>query len=281
MLILCSGPDTFHARKKARELVAAFRQKHDPTGYSTEMIDSSVGAQRAVPLLLAKIGAPSLFASKRMIRCDGLLDMLKIVEVRQLAKRLAGDQESTIILSVEHEPPAEKVLKEFVGIKLVHYHAHLLTGAKFVAAVIQRAREMSVSESLAREVAKRTDGDMWLAEQELQKAFAHPHTEFVQAMNESGTVFDSADAYLVQRVGWRERVASFPDESMVSILATQSRTFARVRDGETMGVHPYVARKFSSIKLSDVDARRRFLGTLRSLYAARQFATEEESQTLL
>lgn len=276
MLILCSGPDTYHARKKARELVAAFRQKHDPTGYSTEVMASS-----DLMALLAKLGAPSLFAAKRLIRCDGLLDSLKIAEVRQLVKRLEGDQESTIILSVEDEPSTPKTLKEFEKIKLVHYQSPLLTGTKFASAVASRAVELGVSDRLAQEVARRTDGDMWLAEHELEKASANPNTQFVQRVEEVGTVFDAADAFLQQRQGWRALAAGFPDESMVSILATQSRTFSRVRDGETVGVHPYVAKKLSSMRTSDADARRRFLGALRSLYAARQFATDEEAQMLL
>jgi hypothetical protein len=32
MIIVCSGPDTYRAREKARELTAAFREKHDPQG---------------------------------------------------------------------------------------------------------------------------------------------------------------------------------------------------------------------------------------------------------
>ena len=201
--------------------------------------------------------------------------------MRQLTKRLESVRDDTIILSVEEEPPVEKILKEFAGIKLVQYPFPFLTGAKFVAAVTHRAQEIGVSQSIAQEIARRTDGDMWFAEQELEKASANPSMQLISSIDVSGTVFDAADAYLLGRSGWRERVASFPDESMVSILATQSRTFTRVRDGETAGVHPYVARKFSTIKISDALARQRFLGALRALYAARQCATDEESQTLL
>lgn len=276
MLILCSGPDTYHARKKARELVAAFRQKHDPSGYSTEIMQTP-----ELQDLLGRLGAPSLFAAKRLIRCDGLVESLKIAEVRQLAKRLESAGDDTIILSVEDEPPTPKTLKEFEKIKLVHYPAPLLSGAKFAAAVASRAAELGVSDRLAQEIAGRADGDTWLAEHELEKASANPNTQFVQRVEGVGTVFDAADTFLQQRQGWRALVAGFPDESMVSILATQTRTFSRVRDGETIGVHPYVAKKLSSMRVSDEDARRRFINALRSLYAARQFATDDEGQTLL
>ncbi len=279
MLILCSGPDTYHARKKARELVAAFRQKHDPTGYSTEIMP--VGAMHELPILFAKIGAPSLFASKRLIRCDGLLDSLKIAEVRQLAKRLESVREETIILSVEDQRPTEKILKEFESSKLVHYPFPLLSGARFMNVVTLRAKELGVSEKIAQEIARRTDGDMWLAEQELEKASANPQAPRVQGVDDPQTVFDAADAYLLGRSGWRERVSSFPDESMVSILTTQSRTFARVHDGETSGAHPYVVRKFSSMKLTDAQIRVKFLHALRSFYISRTFATDEEAQTML
>ncbi len=279
MLILCSGSDTYHARKKARELVAAFRQKHDPSGYSTEVMQG--GAIHELPLLLTRLGSPSLFAAKRLIRCDGLLNKLKIADVRQLAKRLESAGDDIIILSVEDEPPVDKILKEFNGIKLVHYPYPPLSGAKFLTAVTSRAQELGVSDELAKEIARRTDGDMWRAEHELEKASANPNTLLIQGADDPGTVFDAADAYLTERAGWRERVASFPDESMVSILATQARTFARVHDGETAGVHPYVARKYSMMKISDGRAHEKFLHAIRSLVVARNFANEEEGQTLL
>ena len=275
MLILCSAPIRI-TRAKSGELVAAFRHKHDPTGYSTELCRE----RRCMNCPPVRKNRRPLLHPSVSFGAMGF-DALKLAEVRQLTKRLESVRDDTIILSVEEEPPVEKILKEFAGIKLVQYPFPFLTGAKFVAAVTHRAQEIGVSQSIAQEIARRTDGDMWFAEQELEKASANPSMQLISSIDVSGTVFDAADAYLLGRSGWRERVASFPDESMVSILATQSRTFTRVRDGETAGVHPYVARKFSTIKISDALARQRFLGALRALYAARQCATDEESQTLL
>ncbi len=280
MFILCSGPDTFHARKKARELVAAFRHKHDPTGYSTEIMPC--GAMHELPLLLAKIGAPSLFALKRMIRCDGLLDTLKIAEVRQLAKRLEGDQESTIILSVEHDPPAEKILKEFVGIKLVHYHSALLTGAKFVAAVIRRANEIGVSEQLAREIARRTDGDTWLAEQELMKLAACTNAPLVEAGVNNGTIFDIADKFLRRTDGWRASIANQTGDQILPALISQTRAALRVRDKATAQLHPYMVKKLSSVYFAAGENENLLLACIQVILATRTGLTlPVEKETLL
>lgn len=245
MLIVCSGPDTYHARKKAQELVAAFRQKHDPTGYSTEILQNT-----NVVDLLNRLGAPSLFAQKRLIRSDGLLADLKIADVRSLAKRLEVDHEQTIVLTVEDEPLSSKQEKEFEKIKLVQYLYPLLSGARLLSAIQTRARELSVSDNHAIRIARHTDGDMWLAEAELQKCSANPGAALGEAETGEGGIFDASEAFIAMKPGWRSNIATMDESgSIPSVFLSQARTGMRVEDGETIGIHPYAAKKFSSLRL--------------------------------
>jgi len=276
MLIICSGPDTWHARRKASELVEAFRKKHDPQGLSTELVRLPVELKS----LLNQLGTPSLFSKKRLIRCDGLLDELKIADVRALAKRLKDDADQTILLSVEQEPPTSKVTGEFKEIQFFHYDYPLLQGVVFKKWCALRAQELGVSSALAQHVAERTDGDAWLAEQELTKYSANPLAPLSQMETDEGSVFDLADRFLTDRTGWRESLARAEDDQVSVMLASQSRAALRVKDGETGGIHPYVAKKISQMRIPA--PTKKLLRALRSLVGIRQgVASADEMQTLL
>ena len=277
MLIICSGPDTYHARKKAQELMSAFRAKHDPLGYSTEVL-----RDEKIEEILKRFGAPSLFAQKRMIQCDGLLSDLKIADVRLLAKRLESDQDQTILLTVEEEPLAAKHEKEFEKIKLVRYDHPLLSGTKFLQAVQQRAQELNVSAELSFTVAKNTEGDMWLAEQELQKCAANPQAPLVTSVQTEETVFQAAEAFIAQDPQWRNRLRSLSEpESLPSVFVSQARVFARVKDGESSDIHPFVLRKFSGFRLPSSRSASSLLRAIRVLISSRQGVTQQGEEDIL
>ena len=276
MLLICSGPDTWHARKKAAELVDAFRKKHDPEGLSTEIVQPPVDLKA----LLNQLGTPSLFSKKRMIRCDGLLDGLKIADIRALVKRVKDDADQTVVLSVEEEPPNAKTVGEFKDVKFIQYDHPLLQGAAFVRWCVERARQLGVDQRLAEWIAQRVDGDVWLAEQELMKCSANPNAPLRESETGEGSVFDLADRFLTQRSGWRASLARAEDEQAMTIFASQARSAVRVNDGETQGIHPYVAKKISQLRIAS--PTKRFLRALRSLVGSRQgLSSSEESQTLL
>lgn len=277
MLIVCSGPDTYHARKKARELVAAFREKHDPTGYSTEVLSDTDADE-----IIARLGSPSLFAQKRMIRCDGLLADQKIADVRKLVKRLETDADQTILLSVEEEPTSSKNEKEFSSIKFVQYPYPLLSGTKFVATVTSRAKELGVSEEIAFSIARNADGDMWIADSELQKYAANPNSVLIQQENVGGNVFDAAEAYISGRSGWRDRLNELDEPENANIVfLSQARTYARVKDGETKDVHPYAVRKLASLRATEGRAKEALLRAIRSFAASRQGVSASSEETVL
>lgn len=276
MLIICSGPDTWHARRKASELVTAFRTKHDPEGLSTELVRSPVDLKA----LLNQLGTPSLFSKKRLIRCDGLLDELKIAEVRALTKRLKEDADQTILLSVEQESPTSKVIGEFKEIQFFHYVYPLLQGAAFNKWCVARGQELGVTSSLAEQIAQRANGDAWLAEQDLVKCSANPLAPLRESETDEGSVFDLADQFLTERSGWRESLARAEDDQISVVLASQSRAALRVKDGEMSGIHPYVAKKIGQMRIPF--PAKKLLRGLRTLVGIRQgVANADEMQTLL
>jgi hypothetical protein len=273
MIIVCSGPDTYSARQKARELGEAFKQKFDPSGYSTEVMTGP-----DVKELMNRMSAPSFFATKRFIRCDGLFTKIKIADVRALAKRVDADGDTTIVVTVEEEAPSEKHTVEFEKGRLVSYSYPLLQGAKFLAWCMDRAKVLGALESDAKEIAQHTDGDAWLAEQELMKRSANPHAELVEVAGEPAGTFEAADSFLTERTGWRTIIAE-ADEAF-PMLAGQARSATRVADYATNGLHPFVAKKLSQLRIAS--PARRLMRAISALVAQRSgLAQTDEPQTLL
>ncbi|MBI5654312.1 hypothetical protein HZC53_01480 [Candidatus Uhrbacteria bacterium] len=241
MLIVCSGPDTWRARKRAQELVEAFKAKHDASGFSTEALKS--GDFQAV---MNQIGAPSIFSPKRFIRCDGLLEGLKIADIRKLSSRLKTDGENTILLTVEAEPPAQKTIDEFEGQGFFHYAYPNVTGSAFQQACIAYAKDKGVSESKARTVASRCDGDMWMAVNELSKLGAYADAPLSESEYDQDSLFALVDDYLIKNKSWRDNFWKSGDDQVPSLLLTQTKTALRIKDGEPVKLPIFVIRKFKN-----------------------------------
>jgi DNA polymerase III delta subunit len=255
MFLICSGPDTWSAHAKARELEAAFRQKHDPQGLSIQRMDASEFKE-----ILSGLSTPSFFSPKRFIRCTGLLEHLKIADVRAFAKRLQGEQDSLIFVTIEEEPPSAKILSEFEGVKVIRYDHPLLSGGAFLAWCKTRAQALGATIKDAIDIAQRTDGDAWLAEQELMKRAANMNAPLVTLEGETGSVFDVAEAYLRKSAHWRGDIHAVSDSQPLMVIASQSRSAVRVMSGDTSGIHPFVVKKLSQIRRSDISVS--FLETL-------------------
>jgi len=265
MIIVCSGPDTYRAREKARELVAAFREKHDPKGLATEVIDGSEG----LAPILSRLAGGSLFATKKLIRADGCLTKMKIADVRALATRLESDKDATIVLTVEEEMPNAKTLEALKAAPLFSYPFEMQTGATFRSWVRKEASRLNVDEKTANMISSFAEGDSWLAIRELEKQAAHPHS-VETSKDEQATVFTIADAVLAESQTWRTKLAAFKEDGAPSVALGQSRSYLEVRDGHAQSVHPYVARKLGSLRLKQPESRvakllRSFLGSRNGL----------------
>lgn len=237
MLLICSGPDTWRARQKARELVDAFKAKHDKTGFSTEVI---VGEN--LDYVLNLIGTPSIFCPKRLIRFDGLLDGIKVSGLRILVKRLKEDGENNIILTVEEEQPPTKVLDELKEIKVFQYSFPSIEGAEFTRWCQERAAELGVDSASAKIVADRCHGDSWMAINELGKLSVNKEAPKAELEYESGSVYEAVDALFSKQKNWREDIRSRSDDQIPSVALNQAKNAIKVKDGAPIKI-PYFAIK--------------------------------------
>jgi len=247
VLLICSGPDTWRARQKARELVDAFKAKYDKSGFSTEVI---VGED--LRYVLSEIGTPSIFCPKRLIRFDGLLDSIKAADLRLLAKRLKEDGENNIILTVEEEVPPEKTLSELKEIKVVQYPFPLAVGAKFVQWCQEQAEALGVDKKIAADAAERCNGDSWLAMNEMMKFSANPKAPWSELEYESGSVYEVVDSLYAKKKDWREQVRSRSDEQISTVVLNQARSAIRVKDGAPIKIPYFAVKKMQGYKTESV-----------------------------
>lgn len=218
-------------------MVDAFKAKHDKTGFSTEVI---VGEDLAY--VLGLIGTPSIFCPKRLVRFDGLLDDVKVSELRQLAKRLKEDGENNIILTVEDEPPTDKVLAELKEIKVFQYPFPLIEGVAFIQWCTEQAKGFGVVKAKATEIANRCQGDTWMAINEMMKFSANPDAPWAELEYESGSVYEVVDSYFLKKRGWREQVRSRSDEQIPSVILNQAKSALKVKGDAPIKI-PYFAVK--------------------------------------
>lgn len=251
MIIVCSGPDTYRARERARELVAAFKEKHDPNSLSTFILATG----QDVKTIFSNIGTPSLFTTKKLIRCDGLLETLKIAEVRTLVAKLQIDGDQTILLTVEEEPPSDKILETLKPCPLHHYAYPLLKGQSFLKWLKEQARIMGVSEQIAEKIAGYTEGDSWLAKQELFKRAAYPEADQVDMKTAEMSHFEVIEDFLLAKKACRERLSGVKDDSVFSLMQGQIKSYIRARDGFTEGLHPFVVKKMRQLKINNAEQK--------------------------
>ncbi|MFH2232335.1 MAG: hypothetical protein ABII13_04180 [Patescibacteria group bacterium] len=276
MIIVCSGPDTYRAREKARELVAAFRNKHDSEGLATEIIDGTEG----ITALLSRLGSASLFVKKKIVRADGCLDKMKFADVRILASKLQADKDNTVILTVEDKEPVKKTLDALKIAPLFHYEHPVQMGYAFKNWVREQAGKFGVDTRTADRIGEYTDGDSWFAMSEIQKQSANLHDVDLKKCFGDASVFDIADAVLSEAKTWRTKLADFKDEGSLNVVLAQMRSYTRADEGFTDGLHPYVVKKMRVLSVSE--SEKRFLCTLRAMVLSRSgYSGTNETESIL
>lgn len=251
MLIICSGPDTFRALQKARELEAAFKQKYDAGGLSIERIASG---KDAVTEIAARAGAISLFAPRRFVRTAQVLSEASKAQRTTLKKALAGDQDGFILLTIEDEPPSATTLKELGEVKTVRYDFPVMQPAAFMKWALEEAKRMGLQdEKSVRAIVEATEGDTWRCYSEMMKRAAWGGSETI-AMDNEKSMFAFADAYVRGQSFWLDLIGdSSLEKQMLTTFLSQARAAVRVRDGATEGIHSFVARKLQGQSLGKAD----------------------------
>jgi hypothetical protein len=279
VLILCCGPDSYRALARARELEAAFRQKHDPEGRAIERLSSG---KDGVEEVIEKGAGASLFSPRRFLRADGIISSCPKSKQKALIDTLSRDVESMIVVSVEEEKPTASTMKAFEGLpKLVVSEYPLLSSKAFFVWAQEVAKSLgNIDDKQVKALVDICEGDSWKFVNEAIKLAAGARLESGDSSSEE-SVYDMADHILKQD---KERRNAIEEKdfgySETSILMQQSLAAIRVRDREVGGLPPFVVRKLQSMKVPYPDEI--FAASLEMLFLQRAgFCNEQESTNLI
>ncbi len=264
MLIICCGPDNYLARQKSRELVAAFKQKHDPKASSIEQLEG----QNLLKDILGKLSIPSLFASKKMLKCERLFDKMVIAQARQLEKAIERDADQTVVLDFEDKKPAEKNLGVFKDKGLFVYEYLGLTGTLLLKQVQSMCQKYGLPMTCAQDLISEFDNDLWAIDTSLQmlRIDSSPNQEHL--LKQMDNVFQISDMYLDGRAQWKEYSRELEPQEFMSVLLSQLRSWTRIKAGQTEGIHPFVQRKLGQRKIPNAGQMAKQI--IRAIAASRQ-----------
>lgn len=272
MLIICCGPDNYLARQKSRELVAAFKQKHDPKASSIEQLDG----QNLLKDILGKLSIPSLFASKKMLKCERLFDKMVIAQARQLAKAVERDADQTVVLDFEDKKPAEKNLGVYQEKALFVYEYPGLMGTSLLKQVQSMCQKYGLPLTCAQDLISEFDNDLWAIDTSLQmlRIDSSPNQEHLLKQIEN--VFQISDMYLDGRMQWKEYSRELEPQEFMSVLLSQLRSWTRIKAGQTEGIHPFVQKKLWQRKIANASQMTKQI--IRAIAASRQSLAVGEEQ---
>lgn len=264
MLIICCGPDNYLARQKSRELVAAFKQKHDPKASSIEQLEG----QNLLKDILGKLSIPSLFASKKMLKCERLFDKMVIAQARQLAKAVERDADQTVVLDFEDKKPAEKNLGVFQEKALFIYEYPGLMGTSLLKQVQSMCQKYGLPLTCAQDLIAEFDNDLWAIDTSLQMLRIDNSPNQEHLLKQMENVFQISDMYLDNRMQWKEYSRELEPQEFMSVLLSQLRSWTRIKAGQVEGIHPFVQKKLGYKKITNAGEMSKQI--IRAIAASRQ-----------
>lgn len=159
MLLVCTGPDTFQALRKAQELERAYREKYDPSGLSVERLTVTA---KSLETVAERVGTMGLFAQRRCLRATGLVASWKKADWERAGKVFQRDPEQSIVISLEEElaPDAERTISTWERSRA--YRHPVLAGADFQRFAGQLAQEQGLEfDPKLQRFAQQLEGDSW------------------------------------------------------------------------------------------------------------------------
>ncbi|MEK9155665.1 MAG: DNA polymerase III subunit delta [Patescibacteria group bacterium] len=278
MLLVVYGDDAFRVKERARELVAKFIEKHDPTRMNVDEVVFGKKEDLDLGKVAEVVQAAPFLAAKRLVRIDGMLSLVTTKpDAEPWAMILSHVPESTVVLLVDalarEKIEKTELSKRVFAMNDVHqYPLPMLSGGELRTWIQQRARVHGATlvPSVIESLIVRAGGDTWRLETEIAKLAAYageaPVTEEMVTLlvpsEFSEDIFGFMDAMTSGRPSFalkklhEEREAGADDFPLFGMLVRQIRLLLQTKalleersgagkqDVATeFGVHPFVAQK--------------------------------------
>lgn len=277
MIIFLHGVDSFRSRRMLQEMKDKFIREVDTEASSLDVID---GQTADLKMIDAKINTGSLFTRKRLIIIEQIFKNKKTKIFAELAAYLPKvvDNDNLILIFRDETLDGKtsslktdaKKLFSFLSKQKYVQEFKKLTPSGLLSFIKLEAKlyNKEISASVATELAKRTNGDLWLITQGVKKAaFRHSNQEIsladikeatAEAFNEN--IFSLTDAIgaknkrLALRILEEQYAAGLSDEYLLAMLIRQIKILLQVNlaiaDGlkpeavaSQLKLHPFVVKK--------------------------------------
>lgn len=272
MLVICAGPDTFRARLKFRDLIEAFRNKYDPTGKSIEYFTSD----NLLDHVMSRLSHQSLFATKKMYVCDGMLSKVTAKQMERLSEGIRKDGDITVVIDYEEKVPKATAVKSFEKNELFIYEHEPAKGAELNRIVADLCKRYGVDVKLVPSLIQKYQSDLWAIDTALQVICVSDGTGMVdEEFGKMDNMFAMVDWLLMDQKQWLEHYTEFDLNSVLPSALSQMRSWHMIANGTGKDVHPFVQKKLSAMRINNPDERLQQF--LKAFYASRHsLASGEE-----
>ncbi|KKU49108.1 DNA polymerase III subunit delta [Candidatus Uhrbacteria bacterium RIFCSPLOWO2_12_FULL_46_10] len=288
MVFLITGPDTYRARLKLRELKDKFLKEVDPSGLNMRTVN---GATLTLEGVRHYLESQPLLARRRLMIFENVLSHKKLEVLEAVFGALEREQErkegeDNIVIFFEGEEPTTKNHLHAWLVK----HAHLLRFALLQGRELEqwvedewRGRGRRIDPRAVKRLIVSTGNDLWKLSNEIQK---------IDAYLEAGVMMDEKAVALMAEEPFDDNIFSFTDaviggdlkksapmlmehlarelapQQLIALLEKQLRVLLLLaeapasRSAPTLpGIHPYMVKRLWAT------ARRSDIKRLKKIYA--------------
>ncbi len=264
MLVICAGPDSFRARLKYRDLIDAYKKKYDEKGDTVEYLPS----ENLFEVVISRLGNQSLFASKKLLVCEGLLSKLTAKQTSNLRDAIYKDGDITVVIDYEEKAPKATAVKSFQEKELFVYEHEPAKGAELNRIVSDLCKRYSVDVKLVPSLIQKYQSDLWAIDTALQVISVNDGVNMVDdEFGKMDNLFAMVDWLLMDQKKWLEHCEDFDFNSVLPSVLSQMRSWHMVNQGLGKDVHPFVQKKLSAMRIKNPD--RRLMQFLQVFYASR------------
>lgn len=276
MLVICAGPDGFRARLKYRDLISIYKKKYDEKGDTVERLP----LDNLYEAVISKLGNQSLFASKKLLVCEGLMSKLTAKQAQNLRDAIYRDGDISVIIDYEEKAPKATAIKSFQEKELFVYEHEPAKGAELNRIVADLCKRYGVDVKQVPSLIQKYQSDLWAIDTALQ-VFRVLDEQMVESEPmKFDNMYALVDWLLVSDKKWLEHYRDFDINSILGSTLSQMRTWHMSKEGMAKGAHPFVQKKLSAMKIDDADEKlQKFL---KAFYASRHsLATGDEMVQML
>ncbi len=277
MIIFLYGADSFRSRRLLQEMKEKFIREIDAESNSLDVID---GQAADLKMIDSKINTGSLFTRKRLIVIEQIFKNKKTKIFSELAAYLpkVADDDNLILIFKDEFPDskasslkadAKKLFSFLIKQKYVQEFKKL-TPPGLLSFIKLEAKQYGkeIGAPAATELAKRTNGDLWLITQSIKKAaFGHDSNIIsLENIKEASVETFNEDIFaLTDAIGAKNKraalkileeqyAAGLSDEYLLAMFSRQIKILIQVEAAASSGLkpemiasqlklHPFVVKK--------------------------------------